>query len=447
MNEIASRIDGVLGVSLYRNAGYLLLNSGALSVAGFAFWATAARIYPAEGLGLASAAISAMGLLALLATLGLDYGLIRFLPEADGHGRAMLNTSLTLGAIASLALAVVSLAGLRLWSPALAVVRQEPVFLVTFLIFAVASVIRTMGERVFIARRRAGLALCQGLIFSLVRFVPLVVLATRFRTFGIFAAWGIALGLAVIVSLGWLLPRTDRGYRPAPALGLRAMSGMLRFSFANCAATLFWAIPVLGLPILVLNVLGAEANAYFYIGWTTAYVLISVPITISLSLFAEGANRQHEMARNITRSLKVIALLVPAIVITLLIGDRVLALFGEAYSANATKLLWVLAASAIPVGFNQVYFTVKRVQKQMRNVIALNAFTAFATMALSYLLLPRMGIMGAGIGWLVPQTVVAVVSVGTLLRERGRSPAGDEMARDIAAPKGAANWRVIPRLR
>jgi len=74
----------------------------------------------------------------------------------------------------------------------------------------------------------------------------------------------------------------------------------------------------------------------------------------------------------------------------------------------------------------------------MRNVIALNAFTALATMALSYLLLPRMGIMGAGIGWLGSQTVVAVVSVATFLRERRRSPAGDEMARDIAAPKEAA---------
>jgi len=82
MTVMRDKIRGFLRISLYRNAAYLLMTSGTNSLAGFVFWAMAARLYPAEGVGLASAAISAMGLLALLSTLGMDYGLIRFLPGA-----------------------------------------------------------------------------------------------------------------------------------------------------------------------------------------------------------------------------------------------------------------------------------------------------------------------------------------------------------------------------
>jgi O-antigen/teichoic acid export membrane protein len=65
-------------VSLYRNALYLMVYYLATGLTGFLFWAVTARLYPAEEVGLASSVISAMGLLALLSTLGLDYGIIRF---------------------------------------------------------------------------------------------------------------------------------------------------------------------------------------------------------------------------------------------------------------------------------------------------------------------------------------------------------------------------------
>ncbi len=73
-------IKSVLGISLYRNTFYLVLNSGALTGTGFLFWLVAARLYPDQAVGLAAAAIAAMRLLVLIATLGLDYGLIRFVP-------------------------------------------------------------------------------------------------------------------------------------------------------------------------------------------------------------------------------------------------------------------------------------------------------------------------------------------------------------------------------
>ena len=436
MTVLKDRIRKLLRVSLYRNAGYLMLASGVNSLAGFVFWAVAARLYPAEGVGLAAAAISAIGLLALLSTLGMDYGLIRFLPGSGDKAKNILNSCFTLSGLVSVALAVIFLAGLKLWSPALLRIQQNPVFFISFVIFALAAVYRVFAERTFIAGRRAGFALTQGLVFTLLRFIPLVALAPLFNVFGIFASWGIGLGLAVIVSIPFLIPRVQPGYRPAPKIDRKSIGNMMHFSFANYGANIFWAIPILCLPLMVVNLLGAEANAYFYVGWALGYLLVSIPVTVSFSLFAEGSHSEEQLGHNIDRSLRLLLVLVPVIAIVFLAGERVLALFGSAYAENATTLLWVLAVSAIPVGLNHTYFTVKRVQKRMRGVIGLSAFIAVVTMVLSYLLLPRVGIIGAGIGWLIPQAIVAVAITPSLFRWRHQSVVGIEQQRSPAYRKG-----------
>ena len=95
-------IQQLFGISLYRNAFYLMLNSVAVAVTGFIFWAIAARLYPVEGLGFASATISAMTLLALLSSLGLDYGLVRFLPTSSKEATTIMNSCFTVGGLVSI---------------------------------------------------------------------------------------------------------------------------------------------------------------------------------------------------------------------------------------------------------------------------------------------------------------------------------------------------------
>ena len=186
---------------------------------------------------------------------------------------------------------------------------------------------------------------------------------------------------------------------------------MKHFSLANYGASLFRAVPGLILPLMVVNLLGAESNAYFYIGWATGSVLFMIPMVVSFSLFVEGSHSSEQLKRDTRRSFKLILLLlVPAIIIVFLLGDKILALFGAAYSENATRLLWVLAASALPVSINHVYLSIKRVEMRMKSVIRLVVFTAFVTLALSYFLLPQMGILGAGVAWLIGQGVVAVIT-------------------------------------
>lgn len=412
-------------VSLYRNAIYLMINSAALALTGFFFWMAAARLYPTEAVGLASAAIAAIGLLALLSTLGLNYGLIRFLPGSGERARDMINSCFTVAGLISIALAFIFLAGLGIWSPALLLIREHPVFFAAFILFAFAATLQTFTTHAFIAERKAGFALAQGLVSGLLRFIPLVILVALFQTFGIFASWGIAVSIAGATAIVLFLPQVQKGYRPFPSVRKKVVNEMLHFSLTNYVANIFWMIPQFVLPLVVVNLLGAEQNAYFYIGWGVAGILFMVPTATSFSLFAEGSYDEEKLNYEMKRSLKLIlVLLVPAIIILLLLGDKILLLFGKAYSENATKLLWILAVSALPLSLNYIYFGIKRVEKRMKSVIGLTAFIAIATLGMSYFLLPQMGILGAGVAWLTSQSLVAVVVILILFGRRRGSVSG-----------------------
>ena len=194
---------------------------------------------------------------------------------------------------------------------------------------------------------------------------------------------------------------------------------MAHFSFANYFTNLLWFIPSLILPIVVLNVLGAELNAYFYIAWAVGGVLATIPLATSMSLFAEGSYDEQRLGANTWRSLKLTFLiLVPAAILMLVIADKLLLLFGSSYSESGTVLLRIVILSAFPIAINYIYLSMKRVQKKLAVLIELSAFIAIATLALSYVLLPRMGINGVGIAWLGSQGVVAVGIVISFLVRR-----------------------------
>lgn len=403
------RIQELLGIPFYRNSIYLMLNSIILAATGFLFWMIASRLYSAESVGLASAAISAVGLLALLSTFGLDYGIIRFLPKSGAKANDVINSCLTTVSLISLLLSLIFLAGLNLWSPALLVLRENPIFFAAFVIFTIATTLMTLVRQTFIAKRRAKFALAQELVFGLLRVIPLIVLATFFQTFGIFVSWGIALGVAVAAGIILFIPRVQAGYHPLPTISKVVIKNMRHFSLANYGVILFGATPGFIFPIMVANLSGAESNAYFYIAWIIGGLLFMIPRAASLSLFAEGSYDKQHVRRDMKRSIKLILIfLIPAMTIIFLAGDKILLLFGKAYSESATRLLWILAFSALPASMIYIYVGVKRVRGEMKAPLVLAALIIVISLGLGYYLLPRVGIIGIGIAWLTSLMVAAL---------------------------------------
>ncbi len=413
-------IKTLYGVSLYRNAVYLILDAAITALSGLVFWVVAARLYTTENIGVASAAISANGLLVAFSTLGLGNTLIRFIPDARERAREMINSSFTIGGLVAVAAAFIFVAGLGFWSPALISIRDNPVYFGMFVVFVPANLLYSLSRVIFVAQRRSGLILLQGIIANLLRLIPLFLLVAFLAGFGVFASWGLAILAATVIGISFFIPITQNGYRLLPTINKKIIGELVHFSASNYLVSLLAIAPGSILPLIVLNLLGAEQNAYFYISWTISNTIATIiPTAITTSLFAEGSHDEKTLGNQVKRSLKFISLLlVPLVIIVLFFGKWLLLMFSAEYSQNAVTLLQVLTITVLPLSVSSLYFTIKRTQKAMKSVVLMTGFISIVTLGLSYVLLPRIGLLAAGVGWLGANSAVALFIIIIWLKKK-----------------------------
>ena len=405
---------------LRKNSLFLMATHGVIALFGFFFWRIAEGLYGTGDVEVAVTLVSAVLLLHTLARLGIDIGLIRFLPrEEDKAG--MINTSFTMVGIVSAGMAVIFILGIRVWTPALGCIREDPGYALLFIVFTVAvGLVELLRQGVFVAYRKTEWSLAIEVVAGL--RLPLLFAFLSLGALGIFISWGLA-GVTALVAGVLLLMVIQRTYRPVPKIRGKVVGDMVRFSLGNYVAESFREIPGFVLPIIVVSVFTARAGtgsgtgmgAYFYIAWTMASVVMMISYATGSSLLAEGSAEPAGFRRNATRAVRfMLLLLAPAIVLVFVFGDNVLAWFGAPYSENAFSLLRVLSVSAIPIAVNTVYVTQKRVQRKMWPVVWVYAFVAAFTVGVGYALIDRMELLGIGVAWLAANCVVAGVA-GSLM--------------------------------
>jgi O-antigen/teichoic acid export membrane protein len=406
-----SRINTILKIPFYSNALYLMLANVTNALFGFGFWIIVAHRYSPDAVGIATAVLSSAGLLELLCGLGLSYGILSFLFTSNTPIK-LINASFTLTGLLSLAAAAIFIIGLGLWSPGLKILREDPYYAVIFMLYVPVLVLDDLTDQVMTARRQANLVFIHLLIFNIMRMALPLLLVLFFQSFGIFGSWSAATLIALIISVFLLLPSAQPGYRPFFILDKTVLSKVLRFSFLNYMGDLFWNLPVLILPIIIINLLGAKSNAYFFIAWAISGILTMIPLSVGTSLLAEGASDESQLKNNIQRSLKmVLLLLVPAVILVWFLANKILLLYGGVYAENSASLLRWLSITSLPLTVNIIYFSIKRVQRKMKPVILMTVFMAIIVILISFLLLPRLGINGVGIAWLAGQSMITFIAI------------------------------------
>jgi O-antigen/teichoic acid export membrane protein len=401
---------------LRRNSVFLMANSAVTAAVGFFFWMVVARFYSEAEVGLASAALSAASILAVLSRLGLGIALIRFLPKSEKPVE-MINTFLTMSGVVAAALAAIFVAGLDLWSPKLGFINDNPIFFLFFISFVVFLALSILTDNLFIARRRAEFTMFKSVISSVFKLCLAAPLALFFHTFGIVSSWGIAVIVAFVISFLLFVPRVEKGYKPVPKLDVDIMKNTWGYSAGNYLAVVFQASVGFVLPLLVVNLLGPRTNAYFYIAWTIAGLLWAIPGAVSTSLFAEGSYFEEGLGLNVRRSLAFIFLLLgPAIIIIFLAGKWLLHFgFGAVYAERGLTLLWMLSLSSIPQGINSVYATILQVERRISELVIIYGFISLAVLLGSYFILPGTRIVGIGYVFLATQGLVSLYAASRML--------------------------------
>ena len=393
---------------LYANAYFLMANTIVSSGTGFAFWWLAARLCLPADVGLTSAAISAINLVVGLSRLGLGYGLIKFVSRSKNPIR-LTNFCFTW----SVGLAVIAssffLIGLPFWSPALMPFYHSAPFPLLFVILAMATVTYQLADQAFVASRRADFALLKNSISGLTSLAFLLLLVSRPGESAIFVAYTGAILVSVLVGVLWLLPEAQRGYRPKFTVNIPFASKFVKYSLGNYLSNLLESVPYWIFPLMVVNILGAESGAYFYVAWLLGGGLTSLSAAISQSLFAESSHDEAGASGYAKRSVLFgLSIVLPLVIGTLLLGNRLLTFFGVSYARNATSLLWLMALAAIPATVVYIYFGLLRARGEMRTLIICLAAIAGISVGLGWFLMIRLGLLGIGVAWLVAQGVVMI---------------------------------------
>jgi O-antigen/teichoic acid export membrane protein len=104
-------------------------------------------------------------------------------------------------------------------------------------------------------------------------------------------------------------------------------------------------------------------------------------------------------------------------------GKLILAIFGQAYVSAGYGLLVLLAISAIPDAVSNVAVAVCRATNRLGYSAAINLGLLVFTVVSAWLLMPRFGLLGVGIGWLAAQVLGALACIPAFLSLGGKAAA------------------------
>ncbi|PYC84039.1 hypothetical protein C7C46_08145 [Streptomyces tateyamensis] len=386
---------------LLRNGLLLTASSLLTSVVGVVFWALAARWYSPEQVGRNYAAVAALMLLGGIGQLNLSNVLVRFVPPARQPGRLVLRAYL--GAVLAAVLAGTGFVLLvPVLSPGLGFLHT-PLLGAAFVVGAVGYALFELQDGVFTGLRRADLVIWENTGFAVLKTGLLGAFAAAGAVLGILHAWLVGLVVVVVVTNSYLFARAIPRHRPrgSPA------SPTPRYLAADLTGALCWQAAASLPPVLVLNLSGAAASAYFSVAWLVGYGLYQFVNNMGYSLTVESADERTLPAHYWRLLRHTGALLAAAVLVLELAAPLLLRVFGADYAAHGTTALRLLGASALPFLVTSTAVAVCRVRRRMR--VAVTALVSLSTLVLvlTVLLVPRWGSEGAAAAWLAAQLVVA----------------------------------------
>lgn len=396
---------------IFKDSYYLFVTYIIVVGSGFIFWVIGARLYSANDLGLATAIISIIGLISMLSFLGFDIALVKYIPELKEQ-EELINSCLTVSLVCALVLTLIFLLGINIWSPSLIVLRENTLVMVLFVIITTISPLITLQSfGVFAGLKKGEYSLMQNMVIPL-RLLFLVLLIP-FGIFGIVFSYGIVFIIAFVV--GILLTSKLVSYRFIPTVKKDVIMHIFRFSSGNYIARIFENLPTFILPLMIINMLGADQNAYFFIAWQISMLLLAIPYVIYISLIAENTQSMVELRKNTKKAaILIFVSLSVASIFLLLFGKFILFIFGPEYAANSYDILILFVIGNFIYYINTLYATVNRVLKKTNYVIFIYVTIGLFTLIFTYVLIPLFGLIGVGYAWIIANGLIIMISLPQL---------------------------------
>lgn len=413
-----------VNADLLGNALSLAGTTVSTSLLGFVFWAVAARTFPAEDVGIASAAVSLMLLLGSGGMIGLGTLLINELPRRRGSGGPILTTALLTGAAAATLLWLCVALVARLAGGAFPSGSASLLVSGTFAAGVALTTSTSILDMALVGMLRGGVQLWRNVTFAGAKLVLLPALAlsvARADQTTILLSWVLGLAVSVAVVAALLLREGHRLlYRPR----WRWIGSLGGETLKHHALNLSIMGSRLLLPVLAASLVSAEANAAFYAAWMLVSLGLMIPTHFSTVLQAVGSADPRRLAERLRFSLRTSLLLGAAFtVVAVLAAPLLLDVFGSYYRSEAELSLRILALAVCPLAFKLHFVAVGRVRLRVGRTAALMALGGLLEVGLSALGAALAGIDGLAVGFLAAVLVQAALTYRPLRLEQRGDPA------------------------
>jgi O-antigen/teichoic acid export membrane protein len=395
---------------LYRNAYALMISTAATSGLGLLFWILAARYYPPDVVGLNAAVVSMLTFLAGFAQLPSMNAMLRYVPVAGASTQRLVLWAYIFSISLSVAIGGIFMLTIELWSPALAFLHQDFWMAAWFLVGVVTWCIFALQDNVLTGLRKAIYVPLENIPYAIAKIGLLILFAGGLSAYGILASWTFPLLLILVVVNYIIFSRLIPRHMQATAeQRLPVNLGQIAYYvIGNSVGALFMLAATRLLPVLVTNMAGSSANAYFYLPWTiaTSFKLIIANMTTSFTVEVVADNSKLR-SYSYRFLLHTTAMLILPILLLLVAAPYVLNFSGKEYAAQGTQLLRLLTLASLPNIITSLYLGIARVRQRVSGIIALQLALCVLTLGLSTLWLGCYGITGVGLAILVSEMVVA----------------------------------------
>lgn len=386
---------------------------------GFIYWWVAARWFPPESIGIASASISAVTLLGNMSMLGLGTLLITELPRNPRQSGSMISTALlVVGALGVLVGCVFALIASHI-STGFQPLGAEPIDTLTFAAGVGFSAVTLVLDQALIGLLRGGLQFWRNAFFAVLKLAALLVVnwwPSDQPGMKIYATWMVSSGLSLgLIAANVVLRRSWRSKSYRPRWYLLHKLGFAAIQHHMLNLTLL--APTQLLPILVTFMLSARMNAWFYVAWMIACVIFIVPGALTTVLHAANAAQQTTLARKARLTIGLSLLVALLANLVLQIGtQQILEIFGKAYANEAAWCLRILILAAFPLTVKNHYISICRIQDRI--MVAMIAMIPGGLLELGAAALGAYtyGLMGLSLGWVIAICAEAVFMFPTVYK-------------------------------
>ena len=405
---------------LVRSATALVISNATGALLGIAFWAVAARLFPAKDVGNGVAEIAAMVLLANIAQVNLGIVFPRYLHSAGAQAPRLVR----LGYLTSIVLSLVA-------GTVFLVIPVHHAYIAggssaeLFFVIAVALwVVFGIQDAALTGLRKTFWVPVENTSFSIAKIALLPVFVVVAPHDGVFLSWVLPV-IACIVPISYflfvkVLPghvawAAGRGSLPTRQAVGSVLVGEYVGGFAYIALQ---TIPAL----LVHARLGVVQTAYLQTPWLAGTTFDFLLFNIATSLIVEASARPRAAPAIVRRAVRLAMLfLTPGILLIVLGAPTFLRVtLGTQYAHYGTRLLQCLALALPFTAVNALYITFARLARRMRRVAVIQICITTIFLVETIILIGPMGITGVGVGFLVGQAAVAIVVAPSVIRQYRR---------------------------